>query len=123
MEILEAIRLALPYCKETIAERNARLAQEAALQPKIDGPFDCASDLVAAQSRVMALMASGSLPSHVGKTFIESLALMVKTQEIVVGGADATLRVVGGLPDLPQDEAPDTFSAVGSLQEHRRDAS
>jgi hypothetical protein len=106
MEILEAIRLALPYCKETMTERNERTARELAMQPKIEGPFDSASDIVAAQSRIMTMMALGAMLPHVGKTFIESLALMVKTREVAEGPVGTTLRIVGGLPDLaiePED--------------------
>jgi hypothetical protein len=104
MEVLEAIRLALPYCKETIAERNERVARELAMQPRIDGPFDSASDIVAAQSRVMTLMALGALLPHVGKTFIESLALMARTRDLTEGPVATVLKIEGGLPDLQVDD-------------------
>jgi hypothetical protein len=40
-----------------------RVARELALQPKIEGPFDTAADLVAAQSRVMTMMALRAAPT------------------------------------------------------------
>jgi hypothetical protein len=104
MEILEAIRLALPYCKETMTERNERVAREAAMQPRIDGPFDTSADIVKAQSRIMTLMALGTLLPHVGKTFIESLALMARTLEIAQGPGATTLRIIGGMPELQTED-------------------
>jgi hypothetical protein len=117
MDVLEAIRVALPYCKETIAERNAREAAEAASQPRFDGPFESAQDLVAAQAKVMALMAAGQLLAQTGKTFIESLALMAKTMEMAQGPAGHVLQVVGGLPELVVEDPAETSGAVVSLQE------
>jgi hypothetical protein len=115
MEILEAIRLALPYCKETIAERNERTAREAAMQPRIEGPFDTAHDIVAAQSRVMTLMALGALLPHVGKTFIESLALMARTRELTEGPVATVIKIEGGMPELQvEDVAPDNVTPFPS---------
>jgi hypothetical protein len=94
-----------PIAEETIAERNGRVVREAALSPRIDGPFDCAADLVAAQSRVMTLMALGSMLPHVGKTFIESLALMARTRELIDGGATGVIRIEGNIPDLVVEDA------------------
>jgi hypothetical protein len=114
MEILEAIRLALPYCRETIAERNESMRFEAAMQPRIEGPFETSADIVKAQSRVMTLMALGSLLPHVGKTFIESLALMARTRELTEGPVAGVLRVEGGLPDLQVDDVPDNVTPFPS---------
>jgi hypothetical protein len=113
MEVLEAIRLALPYCRETIAERNERQAREATMQPRIDGPFDTSADIVKAQSRVMTLMALGLLLPHVGKTFIESLALMVRTRDLTEGPVASVLKIEGGLPELQaQDDVPDNVTPL-----------
>jgi hypothetical protein len=123
MEILEAIRLALPYCKETIAERNERMRGEGAMQPRIDGPFDTAADLVAAQSRVMTLMALGALLPHVGKTFIESLALMVRSRELTESPLATVLKIEGGLPDLQVDDvAPDNVTPFRSDRDEQAPA-
>jgi hypothetical protein len=122
MEVLEAIRLALPYCKETIAERNARMQAEAASQPRIDGPFDTSADIVAAQSRVMTLMALGALLPHVGKTFIESLALMVRTRDLTEGPVTGVLKIEGGLPELQaQDDVPDNVTPFRKDDERSAD--
>jgi hypothetical protein len=108
MEVLEAIKVALPYCKETLAERNAREERLMAMLPKFDGPFSTMGDLTDAQSKVMSLMAAGRLPPMTGKIYIESLALIVKTREVAGGPGNTLLQVVGGLPDLETgDAAPD----------------
>jgi hypothetical protein len=125
MEVLEAIRLALPYCKETIAERNERLAREAAMQPRIEGPFDTSADIVKAQSRVMTLMALGLLLPHVGKTFIESLALMARTRDLTEGPAPSVLKIEGGLPELQADDVapPDNVMPFRKDDERSADVS
>jgi hypothetical protein len=63
----------------------------------------------------MALMAAGRLAAHVGKTFIESLALMARTLEVAYGSSGGTLHVVG-LEDFA-GLATDTEPPVGLPQE------
>jgi hypothetical protein len=63
----------------------------------------------------MTLMAVGSLLPHVGKTFIESLALMARTRELTEGPVPTALRIEGGLPDLLADDVlPDNVTPFPS---------
>jgi hypothetical protein len=102
-------RTALPYC-HAMPQQNPMV-----VLPDME-TCETAQQIIAAQSKIMGLMTSGRLSPQVGKTYIESLALMARTLELSTGGASATLRIVGGLPDLPQDEIDGAGENVVSMQ-------
>ena len=69
IDLLEAITLALPYCKETIEQRNERLRLEAEIierqqPPPAPAPFDfgaldSAKGILNAQRKVMVSLGAG----------------------------------------------------------------
>jgi hypothetical protein len=75
------------------------------------GSIETLADLASAQSKVMRAMASGQAPLSIGKALIECLALMARTLEVAQGPGAATLRIVGGLPELQAgDDVPDNVT-------------
>ena len=76
---------------------------------------ETAQQIVAAQSKIMGSMTSGRLSPQVGKTLIESLALMARTRELAEGPVATLLKIEGGLPDIPSDDvAPDNVTPFRS---------
>jgi hypothetical protein len=90
-------RTALPYC-HAMPQQNPMV-----VLPDME-TCETAGEIVAAQSKIMGLMTSGRLSPQVGKTYIESLALIARTMEAATGGSAGTLRIVGGLPELQADD-------------------
>jgi hypothetical protein len=112
-------RTALPYCHAT-PQQNPMV-----VLPDME-TCETASEIVAAQSKIMGLMTSGRLSPQVGKTYIESLALMARTLEVAQGPGATTLRVVGGLPELQVDDvapAPDNVTPFPKDAEQSADVS
>jgi hypothetical protein len=102
-------RTALPYC-HALPQQNPMV-----VLPNME-TCETAQQIVAAQSKIMGLMTSGRLSPQVGKTYIESLALIARTMEAATGGSAGTLRIAGGLPDLPEHEDDQAGENVVQMQ-------
>jgi hypothetical protein len=106
-------RTALPYC-HALPQQNPMV-----VLPDME-TCETAQQIVAAQSKIMGLMTSGRLSPQVGKTYIESLALMARTLEVAQGPGSTTVRIVGGLPDLQVDDvAPDNVTPFPSERDEQ----
>ena len=86
---VDAARDALPYFHRKLPEIEGPV-----VLPDL-GPCETANQIIEAQTKVMQLMTKGQIPSAVGKVFIESLALMVRTRDLAIGPANGTLQVIG----------------------------
>jgi hypothetical protein len=109
-------RTALPYC-HAMPQQNPMI-----VLPDME-TCESAQQIVAAQSKIMGLMTSGRLSPQVGKTFIESLALMARTRELTEGPVPTTLTIVGGLPELQvEDVVPDNVTPFPSDRDEQAPA-
>jgi hypothetical protein len=106
---LDAARDALPYYHRKLPENIAVVLADF-------GPCENAQQIVEAQTKMMRMMANGQVALATGKTFIESLALMARTRELVDGPTGGVIRVEGSLPDLiVEDAAPTIVDAPAEI--------
>ena len=94
IDLMQAITLALPYCKETIEQRNERLRLEAEIlerqqPPQPPQPFDfgklnSAKDILRAQRKVLVSLGAGLIPTDLANRYIAMLDALRRSHESVV---------------------------------------
>jgi hypothetical protein len=96
---VQALAAAAPYYAPKLANISSTPSPPATINlPELT---DVAS-VLAAQRLVAQAMAGGRLEIAAGQALMNSLALMIKSQEVAAAAnSDRTITIVGGIPDLP----------------------
>lgn len=94
IDLMQMLQLALPYCKETIEQRNERLRLEAVIlerqqppqppQPFNFGDLNSAKSILKAQRKVITALGAGLIPTDLANRYIAMLDALRRSHESVV---------------------------------------